>query len=103
MGRRRCRTWWRAAAATAFARSPRTPNGQPLRAPLVIQQPDATAGTDKVVLENYDGDHYGFLRITATAALLRIEFHPADGSSSKAASDSVTIDLATRMFMHYAV
>ena len=78
-------------------------NGQPLRAPLVIQQPDVTAGTDKVVLENYDGDHYGFLRITATAALLRIEFHPADGSASKAASDSVTIDLATRMFMHYAV
>ncbi len=60
-----------------------------------IRTPEAV--TDTLTFENYDDRHYGYLRITVTAELLKIEFHPAeDGSSEKTPDDRVAVDLATR-------
>ena len=72
-----------------------------MRAPQVLQ---AASGTiDQVVLENYDDTHYGYLRVTATAAQLRIEYHSAsDGPHAKAPDDYVTVDLAGRKIAHFA-
>lgn len=70
-------------------------NGQPLRVPLVIQA--AAAGVDQVRLESYDDQDYGYLRLIASAAQLRIEYHPAsDGAGAKTPDDVVTVDLASR-------
>ena len=67
----------------------------PLRTPMVIQE--ATGHTDQVTLESYDDTHYGYLRIVVSAAVLRIEYHPADdGAGVKTPDDVVTVDLATR-------
>ena len=65
-----------------------------LRTPQQLQ----TAGhADKVTLENYDDQDYGYLRIVVTASQLRIEYHPAsDGDAQKTPDDSVTVDLVTR-------
>jgi hypothetical protein len=64
----------------------------PLRTPQVFQLKTAT--DDAVTFENYDDTDYGYLRIIATAAQLRIEYHPAsDSSGAKTPDDSVTIDL----------
>ncbi|HEX4260483.1 MAG TPA: metallophosphoesterase [Acetobacteraceae bacterium] len=64
----------------------------PTRSPVVVEQ--NTDGSEKVVLENYDDLNYGYLRIVATAARLRIEFHPAsDGADAKTPDDAVTVDL----------
>jgi len=53
--------------------------------------------TPTLTFENYDDRHYGYLRITVNAKLLRIEFHPAeDGSTEKTPDDRVVVDLATR-------
>jgi hypothetical protein len=72
-----------------------------LRAPQVIQSASATA--DQIVLENYDDQDYGYLRVVANATQLRIEYHPAsDGSQTKAPDDSVTVDLASRKLVHFA-
>jgi len=78
-----------------------TTNGQPpLRAPQVIQA--ASDDTDAVVLESYDDQNYGYLRIVVNAKQLRIEYHPAiDGSQTRTPDDSVTIDLATRRITHF--
>jgi hypothetical protein len=46
----------------------------PLRAPQVIQP--ARGNTDQVVLENYDDQGYGYMRVVVTAAQLRIEYQP---------------------------
>src|ERR1700683_2760333 len=46
----------------------------PLRTP---KQLDGPAKSDKVTLENYDDEDYGYLRIIVTAKQLRIEYHPA--------------------------
>jgi hypothetical protein len=74
--------------------------GQVLRAPQVIQK--SASGTDLVVLENYDDQNYGYLRIIVTQQQLRVEYHRAsDGPSSKSPDDSVTIDLASRVLAHY--
>ena len=74
--------------------------GQTLRAPQVIQK--SSAGTDLVVLENYDDQNYGYLRIIATKKQLRIEYHPArDGATTKAPDDSVTVDLSSRTLVQY--
>ena len=63
----------------------------------------AKGATDQVLLENYDDQNYGYLRILATAAQLRIEYHPAsDCVTAKTPDGSVTIDLATRRIGHYA-
>ena len=62
----------------------------------------ASATGDEVRLENYDDRDYGYLRIVATASQLRIEYHPAgDGDAAKTPDDSVTVDLATRQFVHF--
>jgi len=73
----------------------------PLRTPQVFQVKTAT--DDAVTFENYDDTDYGYLRIIATAAQLRIEYHPAsDGAGAKTPDDSVTIDLKTRQQTVYA-
>jgi hypothetical protein len=72
-----------------------------LRAPQIIQSPSATA--DQIVLENYDDQDYGYLRVVVNAAQLRIEYHPAsDGAKTKAPDDFVTVDLASRKLVHFA-
>jgi Calcineurin-like phosphoesterase len=72
----------------------------PLRTP---QQLDVAGHADKVMLENYDDQDYGYLRVLVTATQLRIEYHPAsDGLDAKTPDDSVTVDLATRKLMHFA-
>ena len=66
-----------------------------LRTPQVIQP--AGPGTDQIVFESYDCTNYGYLRVVASAAQLRIEYHPAgDGSGAKTPDDAVTVDLASR-------
>jgi len=80
---------------------PLTKHGSPpLRTPQVIQP--AHGNTDQVVLENYDDQDYGYLRIVVTATQLRIEYHPAsDGAQAKTADDFVTVDLNTRKLGHF--
>ena len=74
--------------------------GHTIRAPQVIQKSDAAH--DLVVLENYDDQDYGYLRVIASDAQLRIEYHPAsDGTWTKAPDDFVTIDLKSRHIVHY--
>ncbi len=69
----------------------------PLRVPMEIEP-----ASDRVVLENYDDQDYGYLRIVATAEQLRIEYHPAsDGAVAKTPDDAVTIDLATRRLGYF--
>ena len=71
----------------------------PLRTPQVLQTP---GHFDKVVLENYDDQDYGYLRVIVTASQLRIEYHPAsDGDGAKTPDDFVTVDLATRKLVHF--
>ncbi len=68
-----------------------------LRTPMTVR-----AGSDEVTLENYDDLNYGYLRIVANAAQLRIEYHPAsDGDAQKTPDDSVTVDLKTRTLAVY--
>ena len=72
-------------------------NAGALRTPMTVQ-----AGNDAVVLENYDDQNYGYLRIIVNAAQLRIEYHPAsDGAGQKTPDDSVTVDLASRTIVVY--
>ncbi len=69
-----------------------TKKSGPLRAPKII---DGAEDTDHVVLENYDDQDYGYLRIVVDRETLRIEYHPAsDGASAKTPDDVVAIDLA---------
>ena len=78
-----------------------TKNAPALRVPLVIQA--GSSKDDQVVLESYDDQNYGYLRIVATASHLRIEYHPAgDGAAAKTPDDAVTVDLATRQIGHYS-
>ena len=71
----------------------------PLRTPMLLDTSDADG---QVQFENYDDLNYGYLRILATPAQLRIEYHPAsDGSGAKTPDDSVTVDLATRQIAHF--
>jgi 3',5'-cyclic AMP phosphodiesterase CpdA len=74
--------------------------GHAIRAPQVIQNADATH--DQIVLENYDDQDYGYLRVVVTKTQLRIEYHLAsDGDSTKAPDDSVTVGLASQKLAHY--
>ena len=74
--------------------------GTPMRAPQIIQA--AGANTDQVVLENYDDQNYGYLRVVATDTQLRIEYHPAsDGAGTKTPDDAVTVDLKARKLAHF--
>jgi hypothetical protein len=68
-----------------------------LRTPSPLE---VTGHADKVTLENYDDEDYGYLRIIASATRLRIEYHPAsDGTGAKTPDDIVTVDLASRTFV----
>ena len=70
-----------------------------LRTPQALQVP---GHSDKVILESYDDQHYGYLRIVVTDSQLRIEYHPAnDGDEAKTPDDVVTVDLASRKLAHY--
>jgi len=80
---------------------PLSKKGVVLRTPQVIQK--AHDNNDQVVLENYDDQDYGYLRVVATSAQLRIEYHPAsDGAAAKTPDDFVTVDLKTRKLVHFA-
>ena len=75
--------------------------GHTIRAPQVIQKSDP--GHDLVVLENYDDQDYGYLRVVVNNAQLRIEYHPAsDGGAAKTPDDFVTVDLKSRTLTHFA-
>jgi len=70
------------------------------RTPAVIQP--ASNGVDQVILENYDDQDYGYLRLVVTTGQLRIEYHPApDGSAARTPDDFVTVDLASRRLVHF--
>ena len=70
-----------------------------MRTPAAL---DVAGHADKVMLENYDDQDYGYLRVVASAAQLRIEYHPAsDGLDAKTPDDNVTIDLASRKIVHF--
>jgi hypothetical protein len=72
----------------------------PLRTP---QELKITGHADKVTLENYDDQDYGYLRAVVTASQLRIEYHPAsDGDGAKTPDDFVTVDLASRKLVHFS-
>ncbi len=74
--------------------------GTGLRTPMSLQ---VSKGADAVVLENYDDQDYGYLRILANARQLRVEYHPAsDGVAARTPDDSVTVDLASRTLTVYA-
>jgi hypothetical protein len=71
----------------------------PLRTP---QQLHVTGHADKVTLENYDDQDYGYLRVVVTTTQLRIEYHPAsDGDGAKTPDDFATVDLASRRLVHF--
>jgi hypothetical protein len=54
------------------------------------------------VLENYDDQDYGYLRVVVASAQLRIEYHPAsDGAGAKTPDDFVTVDLNSRKLVHF--
>jgi hypothetical protein len=73
--------------------------GTPLRTPQALQ---VTGHADKVTLESYDDQGYGYLRVVVTASQLHIEYHPAsDGDAAKTPDDSVTVDLASRKLVHF--
>jgi hypothetical protein len=73
-------------------------NDPAVRSPAVIDTSDG----DKVTLETYDDQDYGYLRVIVNATQLRIEYHPAsDGAAAKTPDDSVTVDLKTRQIAHY--
>ena len=73
-----------------------------LRTPIsvpIFAQPELG---DSVVLNNYDYQDYGYLRILVDAAQLRIEYHPAsDGMATKTPDDSVTVDLKSGTLVQY--
>jgi hypothetical protein len=71
-----------------------------LRTP--IPQPSLSNGEDSVTFESYDDQNFGYLRIIADAAQLRIEYHPAaDGDAAKTPDDSVTVNLEDYTLIHY--
>jgi hypothetical protein len=71
-----------------------------LRAPQIVQA--ASAQDDQIVLENYDDQNYGYLRIIVNASQLRIEYHPAsDGPVTKTPDDFVTVDLRSRLLVNF--
>ena len=76
------------------------PRGLPEpKRPQALQVP---AHSDKVTLQNYDDQDYGYLRVVVTLSQLRIEYHPAsDGDAAKTPDDFVTVDLATRKLVHF--
>jgi hypothetical protein len=77
----------------------RRKGGTPLRTP---QQLEVPGHADKVTLENYDDQDFGYLRVVVTSSQLRIEYQPAsDGTGAKTPDDFVTVDLTTRKLVHF--
>jgi hypothetical protein len=75
-----------------------------VRVPTELPQLKGKVGDleSSVVLENYDGTDYGYLRVIVNQEQLRIEYHPAsDGDAAKTPDDHVTVDLASRTIGHY--
>lgn len=73
-----------------------------LRTPTV--ETGYSEGGEKIIFENYDDTNFGYLRILADKAQLRIEYHPAsDGDQSKTPDDFVTVDLKSHKLVHYRV
>ncbi len=73
-----------------------------LRTPLRERQQELKNGSDQVVLENYDDQDYGYLRVVVDSIQLRIEYHPqSDGANAKTPDDSVTVNLKDRNLVHY--
>jgi hypothetical protein len=82
-----------------LARLAHKKGGPSLRTPQALQVP---GHADRVILENYDDQDYGYLRIVVTEAQLRFEYHPAsDGQGAKTPDDFVTVDLASRKLVHF--
>ncbi len=80
-----------------LGRLSRGKNTPALRVPLTVQEADKD--NDKVVLECYDDQDYGYLRVIVNEQTLLIEYHPAsDGADAKTPDDAVTIDLKTHQF-----
>jgi len=80
-----------------------TRHGSPTLRTPAFQGP-LSNGNDKIVFENYDDTEYGYLRIIADSQQLRIEYHPAsDGDAAKTPDDFVTVDLASRTIVRYAL
>ena len=64
----------------------------PLRTPVQV--------TKGLLLENFDDQDYGYLRVVVDAKQLRIEFHDATpGQQAKSPIDAVTVDLATHQMV----
>jgi hypothetical protein len=75
--------------------------GQPLRVPQVVSGNPPSG--DGVMLESYDDQDYGYLRIIVGPSQLRIEYHPAsDGDGAKTPDDFVTVDLKSRQLVHFS-
>jgi hypothetical protein len=55
------------------------------------------SGNDNVILETFDEQNLGFLRITADQRQLHIDYQPL---SSNSPSDLVTVELKTRQLVH---
>jgi hypothetical protein len=75
-----------------------------VRTPTKLPQLDGRVDglESSVVLENYDGTDYGYLRVIVNKDQLRIEYHPAsDGEGAKTSDDHVTVDIAKRTIAHY--
>lgn len=72
----------------------RTPIGMP-----GFEQPERE---DRVSLDNYDFNSFGYLRVVVDTEQLRIEFHPeGDGISTKTPDDFVTVLLKDGTLVHY--
>jgi hypothetical protein len=73
--------------------------GGALRTPQSMEVPK---GSDQVILENYDDQDSGYLRVIVTPTQFRVEYHSAsDGTEAKSPDDFVTVDLATRKLVHF--
>lgn len=67
-----------------------------------VEQAPLSDGSDRVILENYDDQAFGYMRIVVDTKQLRIEYHPAsDGQGAKTPDDFVTVDLTNRTLVHF--
>jgi Calcineurin-like phosphoesterase len=73
-----------------------------LRTPISMPGFAQPERNDRVSLDNYDFNSFGYLRILVDTKQLRIEFHPeGDGVTSKTPDDFVTVLLADGTLVHY--
>ncbi len=57
--------------------------------------PNPLVKASGLTIDQYDIQHYGYLRVTVNSRQLQIEFHPMGEVSPPAATDSVTVDIAS--------